>query len=167
MKRVLLFAVTLALLATRTPAGATDLKIIRCSLSPQEDAKIGSVLQHLGDKLAELSVASDLYKDATRGLIRACRALKGDLTQTGPLMDTMITAANVFDLRVQRLQAFYHGLQLDPEAGIFSRAALRMTSEFHRPECTREINTNLIDRLNLAQRLLESPDINCVAPPAE
>jgi hypothetical protein len=32
----------------------------------------------------------------------------------------------------------------------FQSRARRMTSEFHRPECTREINKNLVKQLNRA-----------------
>jgi hypothetical protein len=167
MKRVLLFAVTLALLATRTPACATDLKIIRCGLKSQEDAKIGSVLKHIDDKLVKLSVASGSLGDATHALIQTCRALNGDLTQTGAYMDAMITAANVRDLREQKLKAIYEQLQQSPEADTFSRTAVRMTSEFHRPECTREINRSLVELLNRSERSLAATDINCIHPPAE
>jgi hypothetical protein len=114
MKGTLLFAVTLALLATQSPAGSTDLKIIRCSLSPEEDAKIGSTLQHLDDKLVQASVAYDFLGDAMRKFIRACRALKGDLTQNGPYMDAMVDAANGFDFRVDKLKVIYHSLQTPP-----------------------------------------------------
>ena len=167
MKRALWLVVALALLATRSPAYATDLKVIRCSLSPQEDAKMGSALQHLDDKLADLSAKNDLYEDTRRRFIRACRALKGDMNQDGPLMDAMIGAANALDWGRQRLKTLYQDLQKEPEADIFSRTSVRMIVEFRRRECTDNILRNLVDKLNRAQRLLESSDINCASPPAE
>jgi hypothetical protein len=129
--------------------------------SSEVDATVRQNLKHIDDKLIELQTLLASADASWQKFSRACRAINGDLTVTGPRMVDFSNASYDLSVNKGRLSDMYDSLQTSTEEGLFSRTRDSMTRTFRQPLCMMQINTNRNNGLNAAETLINKLEINC------
>ena len=180
MKLALAFgiaALTAGLLATTQPRADTvcqqaaqtpnrsplpylpECKAVYCGA--EADPEIRQGLHDTDIKLGDLNVALSLARISQLKFKRACRAINGDLTITGPRMDEFSAASYDVSVNKGKLADIYDALQEPNDGNVLVKMRSSRMRTSLAPACMARIDKEATDGLKAAQILIEEIQINC------
>jgi hypothetical protein len=119
-------------------------------------------LKLVDDKLIELQTTTAQTQKAWDHFRRACQAIGGNMSSTGPAMDDFRNATFQLGLDKGKLKDEYDALQTDPLERLFDNTSSAMARTYRQPACVQQINRRTIDALNAAQDILAKAEIDCL-----
>jgi hypothetical protein len=150
--------------AGSAPQNLTLIKVCTAIYCSAADPNARANLETIDSKLVELQITTAQTRNALEHFKRACRAIGGDMTKTGPAMDDFRQATFQLGIDQGKLKDEYDAIQTDPLESVFANTSSAMARPpYGQPACMQQINQQTIDSLNTAQDVLQQVEIDCTA----
>jgi hypothetical protein len=134
---------------------------VYCDPNPPS-AQVVQNLKDIDNALVELTVTTSQTKLSLQKFIRACKAINGDMTQTGPKMQVFKDSVMELSLNKGKLSDEYFAMQKNPlEKVIEDTGTAIARAPYNVLACQDQMNNSVIDELNAAQKVMPAADIEC------